>query len=119
MSTRRRLCTCASGLGAEGGPVVVDRGTHGTRLGGRGHVAVDVLGGEGARPGRLASQGPAQRPEVPGRDQPLGQPRGLEGEHVPAAPQLPGAAQAFEEADRMGRVQDHQSLDALRVLHGQ
>jgi hypothetical protein len=30
-----------------------------------------------------------------------------------------GLAQALEEADRMGRIQDHQPLDALGVLHGQ
>ena len=97
-------------VGAHGGSVVVDGGTQGAWLGGRGDVAVDVLGGEGARPGRLATQGPTQRPEVPGRHQPLGQPGELEGEDVPAAPQLPGAAQAGEEADGMGRVEDHQPL---------
>jgi hypothetical protein len=74
---------------------------------------------KGARPVRLAAQGPAQGLEVPGRDQPFGQPRGLEGEDVPAAAQLSGAAQALEEADRMGRVEDHQPLDALGVVHGQ
>jgi hypothetical protein len=87
--------------------------------GGGGDVAVDVLGGEGARPGRLAAQGSAQGLEVPGRQEPLGQPGKLEGEHVPAAAQLAGVAQAREEADGMGRVEDHQSLDALGVVHGQ
>jgi hypothetical protein len=74
---------------------------------------------KGARPGRLVSQGPAQRLEVPGRHEQFGQPGELEGEDVPAAPQLLGAAQALEEADGMGCVEDHQSLDALGVLHGQ
>jgi hypothetical protein len=106
-------------VGTEGGPVVVDGGAQGTGLGGGGHVAVDVLGGEGARPARLATQGPAQRPEVPGRQEPLGQPRGLEGEDVPAPAQLAGAAQALEEADGVGRVEHHQPLDALGVVHGQ
>ena len=32
---------------------------------------------------------------------------------MPAPAQLAGAAQALEEADRMGRVEEHQSLDAL------
>ena len=100
-------------VGAHGGSVVVDGGTQGAWLGGRGDVAVDVLGGEGARPGRLASQGPAQRLVVPGRHQPLGQPGELEGDHVPAAPQLPRAAQALEEADRMGRVEHYQPLNSL------
>jgi hypothetical protein len=36
---------------------------------------------------------------------------GAEGEHVPAAPQLAGAAQALEEAD-LGRVEHDQPLDA-------
>ena len=46
-------------VGPHGGPVVVDGGAQGAWLGGRGHVAVDVLVGEGARPGRLLAQGPA------------------------------------------------------------
>ena len=107
------------GRPAHRGPVVVDRGGGGARLGPGLAVAVEVGRGERPRSG-VVLEAVAKRPPVAGADGALGQPGQLEEEHVPGLGELPARpAQGLEHPAGMGDVEDGQALDDLGMGHRQ
>ena len=98
------------------GAVVVDHRLRRPWLGPRVDVAIDLLR-------RVRRAGVAQEaleePPVPAARTALGQPRELEVEEVPGPQELTRVAQSFVQPPRMGRVQDDEAVDDLRVVRRQ